>query len=437
MKTRIFISCLFLMLFAFTGSAMAAGSTSYSAEEWTITGNNDTFIGDGAGSASNSGSHNTFMGYNTGTLNTTGFSNTFLGMNAGYSNTEAYENTFVGRAAGFNNAGSCNSFLGFKAGYSNTTGYYNNFIGQEAGINNTAGDLNNFFGSWTGQSNTTGSYNTFIGDSAGKANVAEHNNTIIGCNADIDGTNDNVTNATAIGSRAYVSAPSSLVLGSIAGVNGATFSVNVGIGTSAPARQLHLVGDNAVFRMDRTKDTAAFLMVRTDASGNPQKTFVVGTNSSGAGTGEFIINDLGVNVSGNGVRRMTIANDGSVTFTGNVYANSFVPSSIAYKNNIRTYENALETVSKLRGVKFEWKNSGKPSVGLIAEEVDGVVPEVVAHDGTNTTGVNYASLVGVLVEAVKEQQGLIKELQARNKRIEQLELKNEQLEQRLLSLEAQ
>jgi microcompartment protein CcmK/EutM len=156
--------------------------------------------------------------------------------------------------------------------------------------------------------------------------------------------------------------------------------------------------------MDRTADTAAFMLVRTDGIGNPQKTFVVGANSSGAGVGTFVINDLGTAVSGGGTNRMTINNDGSVTFTGNVYANSFVPSSIAYKDNVRTYENALDTVNKLRGVRFDWKDSGKPSVGLIAEEVEKVVPEVVAHDEGNATGVNYASLVGVLVEAVKEQQ---------------------------------
>jgi hypothetical protein len=80
---------------------------------------------------------------------------------------------------------------------------------------------------------------------------------------------------------------------------------------------------------------------------------------------------------------------------------------MAYKDNIRTYENALDTVNKLRGVRFDWKDSGKPSVGLIAEEVEKVVPEIVAHNEGSATGVNYASLVGVLVEAVKEQQTTI------------------------------
>ncbi len=197
----------------------------------------------------------------------------------------------------------------------------------------------------------------------------------------------------------------SLVLGSINGVNGASSDTNVGIGTTAPVRQLHVVGDQAVFRMDRPADTAAFMLVRTDAGGTPLKTFVVGANASGSNSGSFVINDLGTAVSGAGTRRMTIDNNGIATFTNSVYALSFVPtSSRVYKTNVKTYENALETVKKLRGVSFNWKESGKPSVGLIAEEVDRVIPAAVAHDGKDTVGVNYDSLVGVLVEAVKEQE---------------------------------
>jgi hypothetical protein len=222
-----------------------------------------------------------------------------------------------------------------------------------------------------------------------------------------------VTNATAIGANAYVATADSLVLGSVNGINGATSSVNVGIGTTTPVRQLHVVGDQAVFRMDRPTDTAAFMLVRTDAGGTPLKTFVVGANASGSNNGSFVINDLGTGVSGAGTRRLTIDNNGIATFTGSVYATSFVPtSSLVYKTNVKTYENALETVKKLRGVSFDWKDSGKPSVGLIAEEVDKVIPAAVAHNDKDATGVNYDSLVGVLVEAVKEQQGLIQEQQA-------------------------
>ena len=402
-----------LMVMMFAGSALASTET-----------NDNNYFGQEAGTV-NLGDFNSFFGGYTGN-NNKGSNNTFLGFAAGVANTTGDDNTFVGYKAGHDNStGYDNNFMGSDAGYQNDNGYWNNYIGRYAGYKNTAGYGNNVHGDYAGFNNT-GNNNIFIGDSAGGNNITESYNTLIGYHADIDGTTPGtVTNATAIGNLAYVGQANSVVLGSIAGVNSATSSVNVGIGTSAPARQLHIAGDNAVFRMDRNKDTAAFMLVRTDGSGNPQKTFVVGANSSGSGVGTFVINDLGTAVSGGGTNRMTINNDGSVTFTGNVYANSFVPSSIAYKDNVRTYENAMDTVNKLRGVKFDWKDSGKSSVGLIAEEVEKVVPEIVAHNEGNATGVNYASLVGVLVEAFKEQQEAFKKLQE----------KNEQLEQRLLVLE--
>jgi hypothetical protein len=73
---------------------------------------------------------------------------------------------------------------------------------------------------------------------------------------------------------------------------------NVGLGIDSPERQLHLRGSNATFRMDRSADTAAFILVRTNTAGTPLKTFVVGANAAGPNNGEFIINDLGTAVSG-------------------------------------------------------------------------------------------------------------------------------------------
>ncbi len=373
----------------------------------TTSANYSTIVGYSAGNGNNStGDCNTFIGAIAGNANSSGSDNSFFGAYAGYLNTTGYLNSFFGRDAGRSNTtGFLNSFFGREAGYSNTTGQYNSFFGANAGYDNTTGLYNSFFGISAGQNNTTGGLNCFFGQEAGIANTVENFNTLIGFAADIDGSTDSVINATAIGYRAYVAQPNSLVLGSIAGVHGASSNVNVGIGTPAPARQLHLKGDNAVFRMDRTVDTAAFMLVRTDAGGTPQKTFVVGTNASGPNQGEFVINDLGTAVTGPGNRRMTITNNGAVQFTGIVSAWDFYPtSSLAFKSNVRTYENALETVKRLRGVHFDWKESGKPSVGLIAEEVDRVIPEVVSHEGGAARGVNYSSLVGVLVEAVKEQQ---------------------------------
>jgi hypothetical protein len=311
--------------------------------------------------------------------------NTWYGLNAANLTMTGIDNTFIGYASGNQNtSGSRNSFFGKYAGNINSTGYDNTFLGQEAGSYNTAGYNNTYIGSNAGYYNDSGNGNVFIGYNAGFNETASNKLYI-----------DNSDTA------------SPLIYGEFDN-NIVTVHGNLGVGTKVPVRQLHVVGDQAVFRMDRTADTAAFMLVRTDGSGTPLKTFVVGANASASNTGEFVINDLGTAVSGAGTRRMTLQNNGNVVFTGNVSAPSITQtSSAAFKTNIRTYENALETVKKLRGVSFDWKDSGKPSVGLIAEEVDKVIPEVVAHEGQAATGVNYSSLVGVLVEAVKEQQDLI------------------------------
>jgi len=193
-------------------------------------------------------------------------------------------------------------------------------------------------------------------------------------------------------------------------------SGNVGLGLNTPLRQLHLRGSNAVFRMDRSVDTAAFLMVRTTPEGVPLKTFVVGTNAYGANNGQFLINDLGSAVAGAGVRRMTITNTGNVVFSGTVQAANFVtPSSRQLKENIEKIPNSLTLTKQLQGVRFDWKGSGNPALGFIAEDVDSVLPEVVEHDEESgkVLGVNYAAIVPVLVEAIKEQQEQIEYCQTR------------------------
>ena len=86
-----------------------------------------------------------------------------------------------------------------------------------------------------------------------------------------------------------------------------------------------------------------------------------------------------------------------------------ITSDAKYKTDIRTIDGALDTVSRLRGVEFEWRRDAFPhkgfsqgrKIGLIAQEVEAVLPELVAECGGGK-GVEYPNLVAVLIEAVKE-----------------------------------
>ena len=75
-------------------------------------------------------------------------------------------------------------------------------------------------------------------------------------------------------------------------------------------------------------------------------------------------------------------------------------SDFNLKTNIHTVNNALETINALRGVSFDWKETGKKSYGVIAQELEKVLPELVKGNDPKT--VSYSGIIGILIEAVKE-----------------------------------
>ncbi|HZA25327.1 MAG TPA: tail fiber domain-containing protein [Dehalococcoidia bacterium] len=124
-----------------------------------------------------------------------------------------------------------------------------------------------------------------------------------------------------------------------------------------------------------------------------------------------------------------------LTVNGKVLAKAFVRRSAAqWKTDIQTLEGSLEKIQSLRGVSYDWKANGKHDIGLIAEEVGEVIPEVVVYEenGENAIGVDYAGLVPVLIEAVKEQQQLLEEKEAQ---IAALQEDDHEFEARIAALE--
>ena len=121
----------------------------------------------------------------------------------------------------------------------------------------------------------------------------------------------------------------------------------------------------------------------------------------------------------------------------------------------------LELIMALRGVTFDWVKDGVPDIGLIAQEVEEVLPVLVqTNDLSGLKSVKYGNLVGPLIEAIKEQQEIInhnsnlfntmkygleefqlkvsrnsRKISSLNKTIEQLQKKNQNLEARLIKLE--
>jgi len=103
---------------------------------------------------------------------------------------------------------------------------------------------------------------------------------------------------------------------------------------------------------------------------------------------------------------------GDVTVNGAFSATSVTEtSSIRFKENVKPIEFAFNTISKLQGVSYNWKESGKNDIGFIAEEVEKVLPQLIKKSKEGVVeGMNYSRLTALLVEVVKDQQKQIDEL---------------------------
>lgn len=116
----------------------------------------------------------------------------------------------------------------------------------------------------------------------------------------------------------------------------------------------------------------------------------------------------------NGSNEFRFEADGDFHADGNVIAYSTtIASDAALKENIQPVL-GLHSVMALDGVSFDWKRNGKKSAGVIAQQVQKIMPEAVtevkAMDGSRHLSVNYNALTSVLIEAIKDLKAEIEDL---------------------------
>lgn len=144
--------------------------------------------------------------------------------------------------------------------------------------------------------------------------------------------------------------------------------------------------------------------------------FVTVSGGGGGGTGESFWSQSGVGIvttanvginTTNPISALTVYGDALIV--GIVTATDFNSASdIKLKENVSVIDNPLDKIVKLEGVNFQWKETGKKSLGVIAQEVEKVLPELVSGEESKT--VNYNGIIGLLIECVKKQQDEINEL---------------------------
>jgi hypothetical protein len=387
------------------------------------TNSSNTGIGNTAGGvdalhSNTTGNYNTASGGGALYSNTTGFDNTVSGVNALFYNTTGTYNTASGfNALLFNTTGSSNTASGYSALSLNTTGAYNTASGVAALGGNTTG-TGNVADGYIALGYSTGLNNIGLGAYAGNAanNQATvgNENTYLGY-LTTSGNQLGLNNATAIGANAEVDASNALVLGSIANINSCTpanncGSTNVGIGTTAPTYLLHIgnqggAANNNFLRVEGPS-AAGTLGLSVSLGGNGS----LEIDSPGHPGGRFYVlenGNVGIGCALGGCATNVLAV--GVTAGNAIAAGWDTYSSRRWKTNIHTLQGALAKVEQLRGVSYDQKASGKHEVGVIAEEVGAVIPEIVSWDknGKDANGVDYSRLTALLIEATKEQQALI------------------------------
>ena len=122
----------------------------------------------------------------------------------------------------------------------------------------------------------------------------------------------------------------------------------------------------------------------------------------------------GIQTVGLGVGTAPTSTSGLIRATNDVVA--FYSSDKRLKNNIKTIESPLEKLDKINGVEFDWipkegihENEGH-DVGVIAQEVEKVIPEIVQTRDNGYKAVKYEKIVPLLIESIKELKAEIEEL---------------------------
>jgi hypothetical protein len=340
----------------------------------------NTTVGSAALAGSNTGANNTAIGYGTLFSNTSGASGTAVGTSALLVNSTGSYNTAVGhQALTSNTTASYNTALGYQAGYTNITGANTTYVGYQAGLFAT-GNYNTAFGSGTGKGGNgtnTGTDNTTYGYAAGSNLTSGSGNTLIGDNAGAF-----VTTGTA----------NTFIGGGIVGSTGGSgFYVSTG-SKNAILGCYNGNQDGLDIR------TGSNYIVLSDGDGNVRYFYGL---RSGA-TGHYFL--AMINSAGNFPMKWN-------STTG---AMSYDTSSRLVKENIIDSPYGLAEIMQLKSRKYFRTDDQRSEVGLVADEVTDILPELVPmvpksvftknEEDTEVIagGVNYDKLTSVLVKAIQE-----------------------------------
>ena len=412
-------------------------------------------IGNEAGNAiNNSGSdHNVIIGINAGQGGSGAMADCVAIGRSSLTSTAANAHTgtiAIGTSAlGNCTSGAGNLAIGYSALESQTTGGNNIGIGELAlgDLNHADADENIAIGKYAGHNGsnnlTTGSANTLLGYGTGTSAVGAANQTVIG-NAATGQADNSVTLGNASVDKVYMSQDGEAVV--------SAGGLGIGTGTTAPASgQVHITQTDTtgsglyIYRALASGSTDAPLVnIRNNTDGDDQPVMRLDQRASNATVLELHHNEDDGNASDTMIDfdftsdadvdgafycrfQDSSGTIGSITANGASAVAFNTSSDYRLKEDLKSISDAISTVNELKTYDFKWKRDGKRRDGLIAHEVQDILPYAVSgekdavttkkyKDGVDSDGediwkekeviapqgIDYGALVPVLIKAVQE-----------------------------------
>ena len=190
------------------------------------------------------------------------------------------------------------------------------------------------------------------------------------------------------------------------------------VSTSSISSDLDIAGDSGTDTVTLGSDTLTF-------DGGTGVTTTVTNNQVSIAIDQAVATSSDVQFDSFGVGTAASGTTGEIRATNDITA--FYSSDQSLKENVRNIDGALDIVSQINGVRFDWTDDyieskggadgyfvRKADIGVIAQEIEQVLPEVVAEREDGIKGVKYDRIVSVLIEAVKELKAEIEELKRGN-----------------------
>ena len=388
------------------------------------------------------GARNSAFGYEAIRANIGGSANSAFGFQALTANTGSSNCAFGAHALSGNGAGNNNVAIGEAAmGYS-SAGSRNTAIGSSALFYNTSGWDNHAIGNLALQGNLSGFGNIAIGAQALKITSEENGNIAIGHYAldDIDAGSYNICigahstlsgigldNAIAIGTRAVCNQSNSMVLGSINGLNGASASTRVGIGTPLPQVAFHVMGGSDASYVDNSGNIV---------SGNTDGSNIVIDDNEILARNDGVASNLFLQASGGNVK---IGSTSAPTYLLELATNSAgkpgsnawtIVSDARLKKDVSSFQDGLAVINQINPVWFKYNGEAgikdtSRFVGILAQDIQKIAPYMVSEktmadeQGKQSNYLNYDgnAMTYILINAIKEQQKMIESLKKQNEEI--------------------